>query len=108
MDAPTSHGKSPDLKLVRVPGVRSRELESGEIALLGSDEQQLILLNAVGAAVWDLCCGSSSQKEIVEALQAHFTDVAREQIEANVERFVEQLMALRVLNRTTVSDEETT
>jgi hypothetical protein len=105
VEAPSSQPPSPHSTLVRVADVRSRELESGEIALLGSDEKQLILLNAVGAAVWDLCDGSLSQEAIIAELRAHFSKVPGEQIGADVKQFVERLVELQVLNRATLSGE---
>lgn len=105
MEAPSSQSQSLHTKLVRVADVRSRELESGEIALLGSDEKQLILLNAVGAAVWDLCDGSLSQEAVIATLQEHFSKVPREQIGLDVKQFVERLVELQVLNRATIASE---
>ncbi len=52
----------------KVSGVATTELPEGEIVVRRSDGSEALILNALGAAVWELCDGSHTASQIVELL----------------------------------------
>ena len=79
------------MKPTRTAGTGSRELPNGELALLSSDDEQLILLNALGAVVWELCDGARSPEAIAAIISEQFRDVPPGQISADVEALIREL-----------------
>lgn len=49
-------------------------------------------LNLIGGLIWQLCDGERSLDQVVEALAAEF-DVERQELEQDVEEFVEDLVS---------------
>ena len=77
--------------------VRVRELPNGEAALMTPDDQVLILLNPLGAVVWELCDGQRALDEIVATLATQFTGVSVAKVTEDVARLVAELQRLGVL-----------
>lgn len=56
------------------PQVHSRMIEQvvdNELVLLNPDSEQVYVLNTLGAAIYDLCDGKVSVREIIETLEIH-------------------------------------
>jgi len=69
-------------------------LQRGEkdVRIVGSK----ITLNPIGALIWEMCDGSHSVGEIVDAISRRF-GVDREQVSQDVRRFLERLEPYNVL-----------
>lgn len=81
--------------IARRAGVHSRDLEGGELALFKSEDSQLILLNEVGAAVWELCDGTRDVGAIAAILQEPFAEmVGPDRVQSDVAAFVARLLEL--------------
>lgn len=61
-----------------------------ELVLVQVDRGTFHSLKTSGLAIWDLIDGTRDKSAIVEALAREF-DVAREQCDAEVQRFLDQL-----------------
>jgi hypothetical protein len=81
----------------RKSSVRSRDLEDGELALMDADDTIMILLNGVGAAVWELCATEQTVDSLTSKLCEHFSDVAPASVRADVDSFVVRLTELGVV-----------
>ena len=83
--------------ITRRAGVRSREIEGGELALMNADDTTLILLNPLGAAVWELCQQPQSVQSLTSTLLECFADVEEAVVRADVKSFVARLKDLGVV-----------
>ena len=70
--------------------------ETGEIALCDLGSERLVVLNPIGAAVWQLLDGQRSIEEIV-ALVSETLGVDAPRVRADVEAFIESLDAQGLL-----------
>ena len=69
----------------------------GEVVLLNVDGHELLGLNAIGGRVWDLIDGQRSIGQLVDALVAEFSAVPAATIAADVDRFVRELLAEKMI-----------
>jgi Coenzyme PQQ synthesis protein D (PqqD) len=82
---------------VTSPVYRQRDLvahqvdESGDLILQDPRTGELVVLNAVGAAAYELLDGERSSDLIIAELAAAFPDVARTRIAADVDVFLRDL-----------------
>ena len=65
--------------------------DTGEVIVYDADGKRLLVLNVVGAFIWDLIDGARTLAEIVDATHAEFADVERAQIESDVRSFLGSL-----------------
>ena len=73
-----------------------QEIEAtGETALLDADREVVLVLNALGAAVWHLIDGKRSLAAIVEMIAPHF-QVDKAQLTEDVRHFIEDLATRHV------------
>jgi len=77
---------------LRVAGVVSRELDDGEVALLGADKEQMIVLNSVGSVVWELCDGKRSPQAIAAFIAEHTKGAGDAQVSEDVEALLRTLV----------------
>jgi hypothetical protein len=77
--------------LKRQEGVLAQEAH-GQTVLLRVSDGSYFTLDAVGAAIWELCDGSRSAAEVADAVCDAF-DGPADQIRADVHEFVEELRA---------------
>lgn len=75
----------------RAEGVTSRELTDGELAILDSAGEQLLIVSPVGSAIWTLCDGQHDAREMAALVAEQFPTTAPEQILRDVERFLVDL-----------------
>ncbi len=75
----------------RSPEVLAEDFDD-ELVLCEPVREQVVLLNEVGAAVWELCDGSVTVGEIAALLAGH-TGADRERVAADVRAFVEDLVS---------------
>lgn len=75
----------------KAPSTASRVIE-GEAVILSMDTKVLRGLNPVGSRVWELIDGARSVAEIARLIAGEF-DATPEQAEADVRRFVDELLA---------------
>lgn len=81
--------------------IASRVLE-GQALIVVIDDQQLHMLNEVGARVWELCDGRTVS-EIVGTIVEEF-EVSAQQASSDVQRFLAELQRVGAL-QTEASDE---
>jgi hypothetical protein len=86
-----------DMRPQRVEGVLRRDLPSGECMLLEPQAALALVLNPVGAAIWDLCDGTRSLTDMASLLVEHFAETALEQVQADVQALVKQLIDTQML-----------
>jgi hypothetical protein len=83
---------------LRIPAdVLSQEV-NGETVLLNLEGESYFALNEVGTHIWQLLKSGQSPADIKENLHDHY-DVAREQLEADVDRLLEALFEAGLLSR---------
>ncbi len=75
----------------RVAGVTRREVGGGECVLLSADAARAVVLNPLGAVVWDLCDGARSEREISGVIAGRFADEPASRIEGDVRALVAEL-----------------
>jgi hypothetical protein len=86
-------------RLRRQAGVLVQEAH-GQTVLLRVDDGSYYTLDEVGAVIWELCDGSRTTGEIVDAVCDAF-DGPPEQVGSDVLDFVTELLAERLLDRVT-------
>jgi hypothetical protein len=84
--------------IVRKAGVRSRSIEGGELALMNDDDTTLVLLNELGAVVWELCSREQSMETLTATLSERFPQADEQVIRADVAAFVDRLRELDLLD----------
>ena len=80
--------------IARRAGVHSRDMEGGELALFKPEDSRLILLNGIGAAVWELCDGTRDVGAIAAILEEPFEMVGSDRVQSDVAAFVAHLLEL--------------
>jgi hypothetical protein len=85
MDRP-KYIKNPDVVL------REEEEEVGGL-LYNPDNNQVQVLNSTGLFIWNTCDGSRGITEIVDYLKENFDEVPEDQVNTQVETFIEQMIA---------------
>ncbi|MBT8495971.1 MAG: PqqD family protein [Deltaproteobacteria bacterium] len=78
-------------------GVQRRPLPGGEEVVTSSDGATAVILNAVGAAVADLCTGKRSADEIAELVASCFSDVDVDSVRRDVDAVLGKLRDSGVL-----------
>ncbi len=73
------------------PGVSRRDVGADECVLLSAAADRAVVLNALGAVVWDLCDGAHPDAEISELIAARFADVPADRIAADVASLLAEL-----------------
>jgi Coenzyme PQQ synthesis protein D (PqqD) len=73
------------------------EQVADEAILVDLDTEKVISLNPVGVAVWTAMAGGAEPSVAVDALHARFA-IDRAVIEADVDRFLDSLVVLGVVN----------
>jgi len=61
------------------------------VALFDRAGLKLLVLDPVGSGVWSLADGTRTCDQIVDEVLAVFPDARREQVEGDVDRFLDQL-----------------
>ncbi len=79
------------MKPARLPGVVSRDLPDGETAIMSVENDQVVLLNAIGGIVWELCDGTRDSVEMAQIIAERFDDLSAAQIRADIEAMVQRL-----------------
>jgi len=72
-------------------GILTTTLPGEEVVLSTPDQGDAVILNAVGAAVIDLCDGSRNLDDIAKFLCARFAEAEFERVVSDVESVVRQL-----------------
>lgn len=72
----------------------SFQVVDGRAFLLGPDGEEMIVLNEVGAMVWDALDREDEPDSIASALLGEFDDVSLEQLEQDVRDFLDELIGL--------------
>jgi hypothetical protein len=72
-------------------GVGVTALEEGQRVLETATE--VVILNPLGAIIWDLLDGETNLESVVEALTEHFSTVPPATIEHDVQSLVSELLA---------------
>jgi hypothetical protein len=75
---------------VRNPDVVTREKSDDGVLLFNPDNSDIKVLNETGMFIWNLCDGSRSIEDIVEAFKAEFDEVP-DDVEDQVRTFVDML-----------------
>lgn len=75
----------------RAADVSARDLGEGEFALLHVLRGQVLLLNAIGGAVWQLCDGTRSEEDIAHFIAANVRGADLESVRADVAKFLAHL-----------------
>ncbi len=73
------------------PGVTRRDVGADECVLLSACADRAVVLNALGAVVWDLCDGARAEAEISDLIAARFADVPAGRIAADVATLLGEL-----------------
>jgi hypothetical protein len=70
----------------------------GEEALLFDPETEKVkVLNVTGLMLWNLCDGSHSQHDLVQALVTKYPDVGVDTLTADVKRFLSDMLDMELL-----------
>jgi Coenzyme PQQ synthesis protein D (PqqD) len=85
-----------DSKPVRSPSVSWQSVD-GETVILRHKEKELLGLNAVAGAIWEMSDGASSIDQMVAAIAAAY-HVSAEAARDDVQVFVRELLALGALD----------
>lgn len=72
--------------------------ENGDVILHDSTSGQMVVLNAVGAATFELIDGKRDTAEIVDELASVFADIDRDVIARDVAAFVQDLSSRGLLS----------
>jgi len=72
----------------------SFQVVDGRAFLLGPDGAEMIVVNEVGAMVWDALDRDDEADSIARALLGEFDDVSVEQLEQDVRDFLDELTGL--------------
>jgi hypothetical protein len=81
----------------RKQGLACREISDGEIIVLSSDGSTAIVLNAMGAVVWDLLDGSRGVEELAALICATLPDGGLERVQADIAALLSRLRELGLL-----------
>jgi hypothetical protein len=76
---------------VQNPDVNIREEDTDGALLFNPDTNQVQVLNRSGMYIWKMCEKGCTIPEIVEAIKADFDDVPDEEVEGDVEEFIQAM-----------------
>ncbi len=79
------------------PNVLARKVGE-ETVLVQLDRNEVFALNATGARLWELLNGGSSREEAIDTMLAEF-EIARRELEAEVDSLVDELVAKSIMLR---------
>ena len=79
-------------RLTRNPATVAREIDDS-VFLVGSDNDAVFHLNAIGAAIWKLLEDPISKEETIEILTGAFPDIPAEQVGKDVSKLFHDLDA---------------
>ena len=74
------------------------EVLDGQAVILDEGGEAVITLNAVGTQVWEAIDGNRDVDAIVEHLAGMFTGISHSQLRADVEAFVAELRADKLVD----------
>jgi coenzyme PQQ biosynthesis protein PqqD len=77
-------------RLNKIPGVVAEDMGE-ELLLYRPSAHKAIHLNSTAAAIWKLCDGTRTVKDLVDSLEAEFPD-AKPRIASEVQDVVDQLL----------------
>jgi hypothetical protein len=80
----------------RAAGV-SYEVVEGQAVVIDPEGRELITLNEVGTQIWEQLDGERGVTELVDALLGNFEGVSREQFEADVVAYLDELRVAGIL-----------
>ena len=83
----------------RNPRITGREVEN-DLFLVDPDSDETYHLNVTGVALWRLFADPTSVETVLEVLQGAFPEVARNQLEADVDSLVADLLEHGLLTET--------
>ena len=75
------------------------EVIDGEAVVVDPEGRELITLNAVGTQIWEHLDGQREVTELVDELLGNFDGVSREEFEADVVAYLEELREAGLLDR---------
>jgi hypothetical protein len=78
------------------PDIVCRE-EGDEALLFDPETERVKVLNATGLMLWNLCDGSHSQDDLVQALVTKYPDVGVDTLKADVKRFLTDMLDMELL-----------
>lgn len=81
--------------LRRQPDVVYERVDSTSL-LLSADGQEILTLNAMGTFIWEQL-GDRTEADLAGAVASKFPDVDAQQIHADVSAFLDQLVALELV-----------
>ena len=79
------------------PGVSCRELPDGECVLLAADGSRALVLNPVGAVVWQLCDGVRRGDDIAGVIAGHFRHVDPASVRRDVGAVLDELARAQLI-----------
>ncbi len=79
-------------RYVQNPDVNLREEDEDGALLFNPDTNRVQLLNSTGLCIWKLCAEGRTVSEIIEAFKADFDEVPEDEVAADVEEFINQMM----------------
>ena len=75
------------------------ELEEGRVALFDEEKSELLVLNPIGGAIWELVDGKNSVQQIVQELASVETAPSEAEIQEEVARFINDLLGRHALEQ---------
>jgi len=80
------------VRYIQNPDVNLREEDEDGALLFNPDTDRVQLLNSTGLYIWKLCTEGRTVSDIVAAFKAEFDDVPEEEVTADVEEFINQMV----------------
>jgi hypothetical protein len=75
------------------------EVIEGQAVVIDPDGRELVTLNAVGTQIWEHLDGQRGVTDLVDELLGNFDGVTREQFEADVVTYLDELHEAGLLDR---------
>jgi hypothetical protein len=79
-------------KFKQHPATLCTEMPDGEMVVLHTENQNIITLNPVGGAVWELCDGQHQTQDIIKMISESMSNMDFAQVEHDVKTFIDEMI----------------